>query len=56
MENDNKHNEQQGLEEQEEPRREPYTRPAIHSSDAFETFSLASCGLIPGGCLTGINP
>lgn len=56
MEHEIKNIEQQGPEEPEKPKREPYTRPAIHSSDAFETFSLASCGLLAGQCLGGVNP
>lgn len=42
--------------EQESDDRLPYTTPRIESSDAFESFTLNSCGLIPGGCMDGTNP
>lgn len=42
--------------EREADDRLPYTTPRIESSDAFESFTLNSCGLIPGGCIDGTNP
>lgn len=42
--------------EREQDQRLPYTRPHIESSDAFESFTLTSCGLIPEGCIDGTNP
>jgi hypothetical protein len=56
MDRDETKNEPVAPEQAEAAERLPYTRPTIHSSDAFETFSLTSCGLVPGGCVDGTNP
>lgn len=45
-----------GAEELERDERQPYTRPRIESAEAFESFTLTSCGLVPDGCIDATNP